>query len=98
MTDANAATVVVDEHDRLRLVTISNITKRNALTRAMLTSLAGAFSPAGGDVRAIVVRGDPAGGAFSSGFDITSIDDERARGLDPIDDVASAIEASPVPG
>ncbi len=89
---------MIDDADGVRVVTLSNPKKRNALTRPLLEELARAATPPVPAVRALVLRGDPAGGAFSSGFDITSIDDaERDRGLDPIDAPARALEACPVP-
>lgn len=91
--------VLVDDEALVRVVTISNPTKKNALSRAMLDALARALvldesSP----IRAIVLTGDRAGGAFSAGFDVTSIDDdERARGLDPIAPVTEALRRSTRP-
>lgn len=93
----------IDVHDEghVRVVRLSNPKKRNALTREMLHDLARAMPPtdaAAHGVRAVVLCGDEAGGAFSSGFDISAIDEgERARGLDPIDGPASAVEACAVP-
>src|SRR3954467_11407055 len=101
------ASVHVDDADAVRTITLSNPAKRNALTRSMLTALTAAVHSSSGasppgtspqapdgssPVHALVLRGDAAGGAFSSGFDIGSIDeDERERGLDPIDAPASAL-------
>lgn len=86
----------------VRDLRISNPDKRNALTRELLGALAAALpsSVAGPDqpIRAVVLRGDPAGRAFSSGFDIGAIDqEERAAGLDPIRASADAIESCAVP-
>lgn len=81
----------------VRTITLSNPSKRNALTRHVLADLIEAM-PTKGEVRAMILRGDPAGRAFSSGFDITAIDaQERARGLDPIRLPADTIETCPVP-
>jgi methylmalonyl-CoA decarboxylase len=92
----------VEDQGSVRFVRIANPAKKNALTRAMLDTLAAALPSAVAStsqpIRVVVVSGDPAGGAFSAGFDITSIDDdERARGVDPITPIADAVEASPVP-
>jgi enoyl-CoA hydratase/carnithine racemase len=97
-----AASLEVRDEGGVRDVRISNPDKRNALTRDLLAELTAALpaTAAGPDqpVRAVVLRGDPAGRAFSSGFDIGAIDqEERAAGLDPIRAPADAIEACPVP-
>jgi enoyl-CoA hydratase/carnithine racemase len=97
------ATVLVGDERReaggiIRQITISNPEKRNALTRGMLADLIEAIPRADEDVRAVILRGDPEGRAFSAGFDINAIDaSERARGLDPIRLPADALETCPVP-
>ena len=100
--DASRATVFVHDEGVVRTIAISNPAKKNALTRTLLDDLVRALptAPAGPSqpVRVVVLTGDPAGGAFSSGYDIAAIDDaERARGLDPIDAPATALENCPVP-
>lgn len=92
----------VEDDGRLRIVTLSQPDRRNALTRDVLDALADALptsAPADHQpIRALVLRGDPAGEAFSSGFDIAEIGpEELARGLDPIDAAATALENAPVP-
>lgn len=92
----------VEDKGPIRVLGLSNPSKRNALTRQMLTALQGALPLAGEPtspaVRAVILRGDPAGGAFSSGFDISQIhDEERAQGLNPIDAPANALESCPLP-
>ncbi len=94
--------VLLDDDGAIRTLSISNVAKRNALTRPLLDDLAAALpssSPgAGQPIRAVILRGDPAGRAFSSGFDIGAIDrEEREKGLDPIGAAADAISACPVP-
>ncbi len=84
----------------VRFLTLDNAVQRNALTPAMLASLAQVLPtrPAGPlqPVRAIVLQG--AGATFSSGFDLASLDaDERARGVDPITPTADALQRCPVP-
>lgn len=96
------ARVHVSDDGSVRTLSISNPTKRNALTRTLLGELAAALpSSRPGPhqpIRAVIVRGDPAGRAFSSGFDISAIDrDEREKGLDPIRGAADALEVCPVP-
>lgn len=86
----------------IRTLMLSNPAKKNALTREMLEALAAALptDKAGPEqpIRVVVITGDPAGGAFSSGYDINAIDEkERARGLDPILIPANAIENCAVP-
>jgi methylmalonyl-CoA decarboxylase len=94
--------VLVHDDGGIREVRLSNPDKRNALTREMLAALVDALpqSPAGPEqpVRVVVLRGDPEGRAFSSGFDIGAIDrKERSAGLDPIRGPADALELCPVP-
>lgn len=81
----------------VRTITLQNPTKKNALTPSMLAELQQALRQPNDDgVRAIVLCG--AGDTFSSGFDLSALDDdERARGVDPITAAADAIEASDVP-
>jgi enoyl-CoA hydratase/carnithine racemase len=102
MTEPAGARVDVDDDGGVRTLSLHNPDKRNALTRPMLaaleqalpTAVAGPEQP----VRAVVLRGSPEGLAFSSGFDITAIDEgERDAGLDPIQAPADALMACPVP-
>lgn len=96
----------VDVEDRgpIRVLGLSNPSKRNALTREMLSALQLAL-PGGGSesietqpTRVVVLRGDPAGGAFSAGFDISQIHArERAQGLNPIDGPAASLESCACP-
>ena len=89
--------VVIEERGPLRLVTLANPTKRNALDRVMLAELVRSLQVSD-DVRCVVLRGDPAGAAFSAGYDIARIDEaEKEQGLDPIQIAADALEACPVP-
>lgn len=90
--------LVISDGGGVRTLVLSNPAKRNALTRDMLAAVCHSVTALPGDTRVVVVRGDPAGGAFSSGFDIGAITDaERALGLDPIRAPADAIEACAVP-
>lgn len=94
--------VLVEDDGPLRLVSISNPSRRNALTRELLDELVRALPCESASerqpIRCVILSGDPAGGAFSSGYDIGRIDDEeRAQGLDPIRLPADAIEECPVP-
>lgn len=99
---AEPGRVLVEDRGAVRFLLLSNPAKRNALTRPMLSALADALpSAAPSDeqpIRSVVLAGDPAGRAFSAGFDLAAIDEgERQRGLDPIDAPATAIERAPVP-
>lgn len=78
----------------VRVVTIDNEPRRNALTPPMLASLAAAMS-VDEHVRVVVLQG--AGATFSAGFDLRAIDDEHDRGVDPIGTAAAAIAACAVP-
>src|SRR5690349_4414327 len=92
--------ILVADEAFVRVVTISHPAKKNALTRAMLTRLAAVARDVPEGVRVLVLRGDPAGNTFSSGFDITSIDASSVDGgaqFDPIEEPASALETCRVP-
>ncbi|MCP4503730.1 MAG: enoyl-CoA hydratase [Deltaproteobacteria bacterium] len=93
------AHLYVQDLEKVRVLRFSNVDKRNALTREMLAALKAALAfDDDNQVRCVVLAGDEEGKAFSSGFDITAIDEEeRARGLDPIDEAAVAIEGCAVP-
>jgi enoyl-CoA hydratase/carnithine racemase len=73
-----AATLeVTDRAGGVRVLTVSNPSRRNALDDGLLEQLVAALSTAD-DVRAWLVRG--AGeGIFSAGYDLTSLSAERAR-------------------
>lgn len=88
----------------VRVLTISNPAKKNALTESMLSSLShavrmmGAAASAGRDVRALILQGDETGGGLSSGFSIDAIDEATIQsGLDPIRDAADALQACRIP-
>jgi enoyl-CoA hydratase len=81
-------------NNAVRVVTIDNEAKRNALTPSMLSALAEAMN-VDDHVRAVVLQG--AGGTFSAGFDLRAIDDEHDRGVDPIGNAATAIATCAVP-
>ena len=81
------------------------VERRNAISAAMWGELATTFRKlaTAGDVRAVVVRGAPEGGAFSAGADLTEFPDVRStseRALahkEQIYAALEAIEACPVP-
>lgn len=94
--------VLVEDEGAVRVLTLSNPPKRNALTRASLDELRGALpttpSSDAQPIRVVILRGDPAGKCFSAGYDISAIDEaEKDAGLDPIRAPADALEACPVP-
>ncbi|MCC7070674.1 MAG: enoyl-CoA hydratase/isomerase family protein [Deltaproteobacteria bacterium] len=94
--------VIVEDVGAIRVLTIANPQKRNALTRATLDELCAALPRAPASeaqpIRALILRGDPAGKCFSAGYDISAIDEaEKDAGLDPIRAPADALEACPVP-
>jgi len=90
----------VVDHGAVRVLTLAQPARRNALTPAMLSALRAALptAPASPDqpLRVVIVEG--ADGVFSAGFDLEALDEvERARGVDPITPAADAIAACPVP-
>lgn len=92
--------VVVADHGAIRLVTLAHPARKHALTPGMLRDIVAALpsAPASSTqpIRVVVLRGD--GDVFSSGFDLTALDEAaRARGVDPITPAADAIAACPVP-
>ena len=94
--------LLVEDVGAVRVLTLSNPSKRNALTRALLDELRAALPAAPSfdaqPVRVVILRGDPAGACFSAGYDISAIDEaEKDAGLDPICAPADALEACPVP-
>lgn len=94
--------VLVEDAGAVRILSLSNPAKRNALTRALLDELRAALpTSAASDeqpIRAVILRGDPAGKCFSAGYDISAIDEaEKDAGLDPIRAPAEALEGCPVP-
>src|SRR3954463_5541685 len=63
---------VEDLDGKIRVLTIRNPARRNALNQALLTAIADALDPAKTEhVRAILVRGSE--GAFSSGDDLQDL-------------------------
>jgi 2-(1,2-epoxy-1,2-dihydrophenyl)acetyl-CoA isomerase len=84
----------------VRVITLVQPSRRNALTPAMLGVLTRAL-PTGSasldqPLRVVILEG--AGGVFSAGFDLDALDEaERARGVDPMTAAADAIAACPVP-
>ena len=70
--------VLVEDAGAVRVLTLSNPTKRNALNRALLDELrAGLPAAASSDeqpIRVVILCGDPAGKCFSAGYDISAID------------------------
>jgi enoyl-CoA hydratase len=89
--------LLVEDDGFIRVLSLSAPEKRNALSRDMLDRLIAALQLPR-DIRCVILRGDPAGKAFSSGYDITQIDEtERERGLDPIRVPADALESCAVP-
>ncbi len=101
-SETNAPQVILQDDGAIRVLTLSNPRKKNALTRELLDAVQAALptsaSRAEQPIRVVILTGDASAGAFSSGYDITAIDEaERERGLDPIRAPADAIEQCPVP-
>jgi len=77
--------------DGVATVTLNRPAKRNALNRAVLEGLAGAFERLEGDptVRVVVVRG--AGPAFCSGMDLDDLARQQDASADPETSVVSVL-------
>src|SRR5437899_6668758 len=77
--------------DGVATVTLNRPAKRNALNRAVLEGLAGAFERLEGDptVRVVVVRG--AGPAFCSGMDLDELARQQNASADPETSVVSVL-------
>jgi enoyl-CoA hydratase/carnithine racemase len=91
VSNASGPRVLVQDDGAVRTLSLSNPQKRNALTRGLLDALvrelpSEAPSPSQ-PIRAVILRGDPVGRAFSSGFDITAIDAEEAARIGLVDEV-----------
>lgn len=92
--------VRIEDRDHLRVLTIENLAKRNALDFQALDELEAAFTGAAKDgARCILIRG--AGEeAFSSGFDLAEMGKTSRLGLRPdeaVERVADALAAVPCP-
>jgi enoyl-CoA hydratase/carnithine racemase len=92
------ATVTVEDHEGgVRLLTLVNPTRKNALDDRLLGLLDAALAPSP-EVRAILVRG--AGGTFCSGYDLTNLGPPALDGRLP-DELLMAflarLERLPVP-
>jgi enoyl-CoA hydratase/carnithine racemase len=94
--------LLITDASGVRTLTLSNPAKRNALTREVLSAIPSSLPAShvgdGQPIHVVVLKGDSAGRAFSSGFDIHAITpSERAQGLDPIAPAADALTRCPVP-
>jgi enoyl-CoA hydratase/carnithine racemase len=88
---------VEDREDGVRVLTLSNLARRNALNDAMLARLNAALEPAP-HVRALLVRG--AGGTFCAGYDLTHLGPPGEDGRLPDDilvDCLLKLERHPAP-
>jgi enoyl-CoA hydratase/carnithine racemase len=91
MTDDN---VHVADDGPVRIVTLHQPAKKNALTPKMLAALVDAMDVPM-STRSVVLRG--AAGHFSSGFDLDHLSASMATGLNPIEAAADAVEGCAVP-
>ncbi len=94
-----AGQLLVSDAGPIAFLTLSNPAKRNALDAAICAALSAALAGlAVRGVRVAVLRGDPAGRAFSAGFDLDALasadpeEGERVFGA-----VLAAFAACPVP-
>ncbi|MFY2560818.1 enoyl-CoA hydratase/isomerase family protein [Corallococcus terminator] len=88
---------VEDREGGVRVLTLSNLARRNALNDAMLARLDAALEPAP-HVRVLLVRG--AGGTFCAGYDLTHLGPPGADGRLPDDALVECLlklEHHPVP-
>lgn len=88
---------VEDREGGVRVVTLVNPARRNALDDRLLALLDAALSPSP-EVRAFLVRG--AGGTFCSGYDLTNLGPPAPDGRlpdDPLMAFLSRLERHPVP-
>ena len=87
-----------DREDGIRVLTLSNPARRNALDDSQVARLEEALSTAPPSVRALLVRGE--GGTFCSGYDLSQLSGPGGDGRLP-DDALMAflarLEAYPVP-
>lgn len=90
----------VEDRGQVRVLTIDNVAKRNALDFQALEELEAACAEAGAArVRCLVLRGAGAD-AFSSGFDLAEIGKTSGRGLRPdeaVESAADVLAAAPCP-
>ncbi|QQR42890.1 enoyl-CoA hydratase/isomerase family protein [Myxococcus xanthus] len=92
-----ASLAVEDRDDGVRVLTLSNPARRNALDDGLLARLDAALEPSP-HVRALLVRG--AGGAFCSGYDLTHLGPPGADGRLPDDLLVECLlklESHPAP-
>src|SRR5512146_2717500 len=86
-----------DRPGGVRILTISNARKANALDASMLRELVDALSPQrGGGVRALLIQGE--GAHFCSGFDLAGLESIPSEGPLPDDglqEAFAAVEAYP---
>lgn len=90
--------LVEDHEDGVRVLTLHNPARRNALNDGMLAQLDAALD-APPSVRAFLVRGSAAGGAFCSGYDLTHLGPPVDGRLpdDPLVACLLKLERHPVP-
>jgi enoyl-CoA hydratase/carnithine racemase len=91
--------VLVDDHDRVRVLTLSRPGARNAMSTALLGELLDALAAANtaSHLRALVLAG--AGGSFSAGADLREQLDHagQVRRMDLFCQVYEAVTTSPLP-
>lgn len=91
---------VEDRDPGVRVLTLSNPARRNALDDALLASLREALSPeASAGVRALLVRGE-GGRAFCAGYDLTRLPEAGEEGPLPdelLGETLRLLEAHPAP-
>jgi enoyl-CoA hydratase/carnithine racemase len=89
---------IEDREDGVRVLTLSNPARRNALDDGLVARLEEALSTAEGAVRALLIRG--AGGTFCSGYDLTMLSPPTPQGR-LVDDALVAcllrLESHPLP-
>ena len=99
MADAGeTARLLVEDQGAVRVLTLANPAKRNAVDAGVLAALETALSQARADgVRCLVLRGE-GGKAFSAGYDLTSLTEAAESGPLPDAPLTSALRAMEQPG
>ncbi len=84
-------TILIDEHEGIRTVTLNRPERRNAMTPAMQTELIAAFEDAGQSASTRVVILTGSGEAFCAGLDLSALQAMRDRSASELTEDAERI-------